>query len=305
MAFNPVYSSNLSTAKIRLIFCRAKFNNRISCNKCGSFHIAKFSHRQFRCQNCWTKQSITTGTWINRTRYPFRFWHEITWCFILGHSANKAHRLLKTPSATQTWYAYQAIRKAILVDSLINKPNFVGTCEVDESYYGGQFKNLRKPVRKAYRQAGLAKRGRGAKYRKQPVFGIYKRNGTVHLDLIKDSSQEELLPKIKKVIAKDSIICSDEHTSYGQLVGLGYVYRVVNHGQQEYVVGQWHVNGIEGFWGLSKTNMHTYKGIRKPNWKYYLKEMEWRYNHRHKKFEQQVLGIIKLLMSKKRPVIIG
>jgi len=289
---------------MRLIFCRAKFNNRISCSNCGSYRIVCHSYRQFRCQNCWTKQSITTATWINKTKYSLRFWYEITWCFVLGHSAHKAHHLLQTRNDTQCWYAYQTIRKTMYADSLINKPNFVGTCEVDESYYGGQFKNLRKSVRKAYREAGLAKRGRGAKYRKQPVFGIYKRNGTVHLDLVKDTGKKELIPKIKKVIAKDSTICSDEHTSYGQLVGLGYIHRVVNHGQQEYVVGDWHVNGMEGFWGLSKTNMHTYKGIRKPNWIYYLKEMEWRYNHRKQSFEQQVVEIIKLLMSKKRPIII-
>ncbi|MBD3286115.1 IS1595 family transposase, partial [candidate division WOR-3 bacterium] len=44
----------------------------------------------------------------------------------------------------------------------------------------------------------------------------------------------------------------------------------------EYVSGKVHVNGMEGFWGLSKTNMNTYKGIRKRNWEYYLKEMEFR-----------------------------
>lgn len=251
------------------------------------------------------KRAITTGTWLNKTKYSFRFWYEIAWCFVLGHSAHKAYRLLEAKNDVQCWYAYQTIRKAMLIDSLINKPNFVGICEVDESYYGGQLKNLRKSVRLTLRESGLAKRGRGAKYRKQPVFGIYKRNGTVYLDLIKDTSKKELLPKIKKVVDKKSIICSDEHTSYSHLIGLGYVHRIVNHGQQEYVVGQWHVNGIEGFWGLSKTNMHTYKGIRKLNWIFYLKEMEWRYNNRKLTFEQQVFKLIKLLMSKKRPIVNG
>jgi len=289
MPFKTIYSNDLSNVKIRLIFCRAKFNKRISCNKCGSYRICKYSQRQFRCQNCWTKFSITSHTWLNRTRWPLRFWYEIAWCFVLGHAAHKAHRVLKTKDSSGCWLAYQAIRKAILSDSLVNRPIFTGTCEIDESYYGGQFKNLRKSTRAAFRAAGLAKRGRGAKNRKQPVFGIYKRNGKVYLDLISDATKTELIPKVKRTIEPGSTVCSDEHTSYAQLVGLGYIHQVVNHGQQEYVVDDWHINGLEGFWGLSKTNMHTYKGIRKLNWIYYLKEMEWRYNHRQLDFENQSL----------------
>jgi len=56
------------------------------------------------------------------------------------------------------------------------------------------------------------------------------------------------------------------------------------------------VNGIESFWGLSKTNMGTNMSIRKKNWKYYLKEMEFRYNHRNLYFAEQIGKIIEVLM---------
>jgi len=64
-------------------------------------------------------------------------------------------------------------------------------------------------------------------------------------------------------------------------------------GKRSYVSGEVHINGIEGFWGLSKMNMGTYKGIKKKNWKYYLKEMEFPYNYRRLIFSEQVS--IKLL----------
>jgi transposase len=223
----------------------------------------------------------------------------MAWCLVLSHAAYKAHQLLKTGNDSSCWLAYQTIRKAVLADSLTNRPRFFGTCEVDESYFGGQFKNLRKSVRAAFRVSGLAKRGRGAKSRKQPVFGIFKRNGQVYLDLVPDTTKAQLTPRIEKTIQPGSRVNSDDHPSYAELVGMGYIHRVVRHGQQEYVVGEDHINGLEGFWGLSKTNMHTYKGIRKPNWIYYLKEMEWRYNYRQLDFEHQVLAVIKLLMSDK------
>lgn len=147
------------------------------------------------------------------------------------------------------------------------------------------------------RKQGLARRGRGAKYTKQPVFGIYKRNGSVFLVPVPDTEKEQLERIIKERIKLKSKIYSDKWKGYSGLVGLGYVHSSVDHGREEYVSGKVHINGMEGFWGLSKTNMHTYKGIKKKNWIYYLKEMEFRYNNRNLNHDQLVEKIIQILMS--------
>ena len=66
------------------------------------------------------------------------------------------------------------VRKALILDV----PDiFSGTVEVDETYMGGQWKNKKKKER-----AKGTKRGRGTK--KQPVFGIYARNGLVWAELV-------------------------------------------------------------------------------------------------------------------------
>ena len=147
------------------------------------------------------------------------------------------------------------------------------------------------------RKQGIAKRGRGAKYTKQPVFGIYKRNGSVFLVPIPDTEKKQLEKIIKEKIEIKSKIHSDKWRGYAGLVGLGYVHSSVDHGKEEYVSGKVHINGMEGFWGLSKTNMHIYKGIKKKNWIYYLKEMEFRYNNRELDHDELVGKIIKILMN--------
>ncbi len=78
---------------------------------------------------------------------------------------------------------------------------------------------------------------------------------------------------------------------------MGYIHRVVGYRREDNT----HRRGsryqrIEGFWAPSLTHMGTYKGIKKKNWKYYLKEMEIRYNYRNLDFGQQVDKIIKILM---------
>lgn len=243
--------------------------------------------------------SLTTDTWLENSRLSLRAWYELVWCFALTHAAHKAGRLLQL-SAKSSWVVYQTIRGALTQQSRQLKEKIAGTIEVDESFYGGLFKNLRKETRLKLRKEGLAKRGRGAKYRKQPVFGIFKRNGEVYLELVAECTKKELETIIEKKIEKDSEIFSDTFTGYNGLVGLGYIHSTVDHGMEIYVDGRVHVNGMEGFWGLSKTNMHTYKGIKKKNWIYYLKEMEFRYNNRRLNFDDLVTKIIGILMTYRR-----
>jgi len=299
MTFSPVFSSKISDQHIRKLFVKKKYGKKVSCSVCKNSKIKWLEKRIFRCQKCWRKGSLTTGTFLEKSKLSLRIWYEVAWCFTLAHSARKASRLLGL-NYKLCWQSYQTMRKSFVQNSLNQKKKITGTVEVDESFYGGLFKNLRKETRWKYRYEGKAKRGRGAIYRKQPVFGIFKRNGEVYLELITRCSKPELQEIIKRKIKKKTEIFSDTFKSYHSLVGLGYVHNTVDHGMEIYVDGRVHINGMEGFWGLSKTNMHTYKGINKKNWILYLKEMEFRYNNRKLNFEQFVIKIIKILMSYKR-----
>ena len=299
MAFRTVFSSKLTDGQIRNIFVKARREKSVSCSRCSGKKILWVSDRRFRCRTCWSFGSITVSTWLERNKLSLRFWYELIWNFALCHAAHKSGKLLRA-DARICWQGYQLIRQAIVQASYRGRKKITGTIELDESFYGGTFKNLRKQVRMELRRLGLNKRGGGAKYRKQPVFGIFKRNGEVYLAPIPEATAKVLSPIITKRVKLGSDIFSDTGTWYNGLVGLGYVHRTVDHGKQEYVDGKVHINGLEGFWGLSKTNMHTYKGIRKKNWLLYLKEMEFRYNNRHMSFDELTEKIMTILMTYRR-----
>lgn len=303
MVIKTVYSSQLSDIGIRNLFRKCKVNQKLTCSKCKSTLLTGFDQRRYRCKKCWNKVSVTADTWIGASRLPLRFWYEIVWCFVLTHSAHKASRLLGAEYKS-VWSTYQIIRKAFYFESKLRKKKITGTIELDESFFGGTFKNLRKSIRMELRRMGLNKRGGGAKYRKQPVFGIFKRNGEVYLEPIPEATAKVLVPIIKRRIKLSSKVFSDTATPYAGLVGLGYIHKTVDHGKEEYVDGEIHINGLEGFWGLSKTNMHTYKGIKKKNWILYLKEMEFRYNNRRANFDEIVAKIIGILISYKKEVFV-
>ncbi|MDR1145149.1 MAG: IS1595 family transposase [Verrucomicrobiales bacterium] len=142
-----------------------------------------------------------------------------------------------------------------------------GEIEVDESYFG------------ARRVRG--KRGRGAAG-KTIVFGLKKRGDKVYTQIVKNCSAAELVPIIRRLAPIDAVLYSDEWKSYDGLVNVGYQqhYRV-KHQDEVFVNGKVHINGIENFWGIAKTRLAKFRGLPASQFYLYLKETEFRFNHRH------------------------
>ena len=293
-------SNDLGSQKIRSLFLVRRFGKYPTCPRCNSDRIYRTDSEGFRCRKCWSFFGLRTGTFLAKKRIPLRLWYEIAYGFATSQPAYRLQKILKVEDYRTIYGGYNTIREALVQNSQkeFGELKFTGTTEVDESYYGGKFRNLRKEIRWRFRRLGLAKSGRGAKFRKQPVFGIYQRNGKIYLELIPDAQKKILEKIIRKRIEEGGEVFSDKHTGYKGLVGLGYDHQTVNHGKEEYTNGRIHINGMEGFWGLSKTNMQSYKGIRKKNWKKYLKEMEFRYNYRSLEYDNLTLKIIEVLCQK-------
>lgn len=166
-------------------------------------------------------------------------------------------------------------RMAIVCES---ETSLAGEIEVDESYFG------------ARRIKG--KRGRGA-YGKTIVFGLFKRNGKVYTEIVPDASKKTLQGIIRGRIAIESVIHTDLWRGYNGLVDMGYKKHFrVNHSKDEFVSGQSHINGIEGFWGLAKTRLVKFKGMHKNTFYLHLKECEFRYNNRNQNMYKLLLKLI-------------
>lgn len=168
------------------------------------------------------------------------------------------------------------IRQAIAQHCQRESP-FSGEVELDESYFG------------ARRVRG--KRGRGARG-KTIVFGIYKRNGRVYTEIIPNCKKAGIQAIIRGKVDLTSTIHTDGFRSYDGIVHMGYRkhYRV-QHGKDEFVRGNSHINGIEGFWGLAKTRLVKFKGMSRSTFYLHLKECEWRFNHRNEDLYQLLLKI--------------
>lgn len=174
------------------------------------------------------------------------------------------------------------LRERIIIICERSSP-FSGEIEVDESYFGPR------------RVRGV--RGRGAK-KKTPVFGILERGGKVYTEIVPDCTKSTLRAIIRRKVALDSIIHSDGWGGYNGLVDMGYKkhYRI-RRSHNEFARGKYHINGIESFWSYAKKRLAKYHGIAKGTFLLYLKECEFRFNHRN----DDMYGIL-LDECRKRPL---
>lgn len=159
---------------------------------------------------------------------------------------------------------YGFFRELIYEAEMANTDTLVfdGVIEADEALFGGR---------------AHGKRGWGAGG-KVCVFGIYKRNGKVRVFPVSNRKAETLLPLIEAHTAVGSLYYTDDYHAYASLAVRGC--HVVVQKEKGIPKGRDHVNGIEGFWSYAKHWLYQYRGVPKHRFHLYLKEIEWRYNHR-------------------------
>ena len=202
---------------------------------------------------------------------------QILKLFVLDLNASQISELTKLNRNTINRYLKE-IRSKIAYFCDQQSP-FLGEVEVDESFFG---------LRRA-----KGKRGRGAS-NKTIVFGIFQRNGKVYTEIVPNCSKTTLQGIIRGKVSLDSVIHSDGWRGYQGLVDVGYKkhFRVAHH-KNEFVNGKKHINGIEGFWGFSKTRLSKFKGMSKSTFNLHLKECEFRYNFRNENSYKILLKLIR------------
>jgi transposase len=97
--------------------------------------------------------------------------------------------------------------------------------------------------------------------------------------MIEDAKSQTLLGIIRDRIQPDSIVYIDSFRSYDVLDVSEFHHVRINH-SEKFAEEKNHINGIENFWNQAKRHMRRYNGIPKAHFFLFLKECEWRFNHR-------------------------
>ncbi len=252
------------TGKRNIFSCATNFLQGRKCIFCGSFKVNKTSRGYVKCRGCGRQKSLK------------RLRSEIA--ILMGfYQQQPAYRLALDLAVDVKVVSriYQRLRQALYHVSELEGAKLSGEIELDESYFGGRRKGTR---------------GRGASG-KSIVFGLLEREGRVYTKIVENVSAETLLQHIAARTRKGSVYFTDAFRGYQSLKRYGKHHVVSHHKQFVAKRTKNHINGIEGFWSYAKHILYNYRGISKYHFPMYLKEVEYRFNHRGENLFKHFLNI--------------
>jgi len=232
----------------------------------------KFINKRYRCKSTGKYFNVLTGTLFDNTKVPLQKWFLAIWLITShkkGISSLQLHRDLRVTQKT-AWFMAQRIRKCLdhTGDLLLEN-----TVEIDEVYIGGKNKNR-------HRSKWTKKNTRHGLSEKAPVIGMLERGGKIIAMPVSDTGVCSLMEKVTSCVDIESTIYTDSHVGYRNLKH-DYTHEVISHNKGQYVRGDCHTNGIEGFWGLLKRSIQgIYHWTSVKYLKGYVDEMVFRYNSR-------------------------
>lgn len=272
--------------KIKKWHAKSSNDRHHICPKCKvRTKLYKLSDGRRKCKKCGKKFVVKS----KRKDKKLKQLADIIVGFCLDFSALKTAKLFNH-RYSDVLKMYNQIRMVLTSESM-GMDKLQGIVEADESYFGG----INRKRNRKYRKQHVG-RGRGSD--KAPVFGIRERKGNVFIDLLPNLSEETIEGIITKKVIVGSTVMTDEFTSYKGLIYKGYIHRFVEHGKEEYKKGNVHINGMENFWNWAKEHMIKFHGVFRHNLFIYLKEMEWKFNHRQLSPNDKGILLAKLLNKK-------
>jgi len=145
------------------------------------------------------------------------------------------------------------------------------------------------------------KRNASISNNKIPVIGILRKDGMVRVKCIRYDDVEFRLQKINKNNKIESIGHDTRFKNYDYLMCCDYKSLKVSRGRSS-SNSKCSMNGLENFLSFARERLLKFHGISRERFLLYMKEMEFRYNHRHDDlfilFAQNLCTLLSFQMSK-------
>ncbi len=307
-------------------FEQTRWKKSLHCAYCLSININnRSSDGRFNCKDCKYTFSVTTGTYLHRTRIPLK-----TWLFAFGvvADAKKGLSALQLQrnlglSYKTAFKMYHTIRDIMSEEKI--KP-LSDVIEMDETYVGGKPRkpNIKKPLTKegkeylvnrtqevtalGYNLSALkgntakvdldTKRGRGSQ-KLIPVTGIVQRDGAVVAEVMDSLGAKKLEALVKKhVDLADTLLITDTYKGYAKMKKI-IEHIKIDHSKL-YSYDGVNTNSIESFWSIVERGIiGQYHHVSLKYLPKYIVEFCFKYNNRN--YDDMFETLVKASMGVKIP----
>ncbi len=262
------------------------------CPRCQSKEYRFIKTRSlWECKGCRKQYSVKVGTIFEDSPISLDKWLCAIWMIVNAKNGVSSYEIARGLGVTQksAWFMMHRIRLALQKGSIDRK--LMGDVEVDETYIGGNARNMHKDKRlKMLRNEGS--------FRKAVVIGMLERKGEVRTAMLNRASGKLIEEAIREHVVPGSNLYSDEANAYVK-VGRDYAHNVINHAET-YVEGNVHTNSIESFWSLLKRGIKgTYVSVEPFHLFRYLDEQSFRFNTRKDNDQGRFMSAVASIAGKR------
>ena len=233
------------------------------------------TQKRWKCRKCRKQFSVKVGSIFEDSPISLTKWLPALWMLTNCKNGISSYEIAGDLGVTQktAWFMLQRLR-LVLRNKNAEKMGGNGPVEVDETFVGGNLKNMHQDKKVRYQK-------RGGSHGKAIVMGMLERETRqVRAQVIPNVKRETLQNEILNQIESGATIYTDRYTGYDNLAEKEFVHETVNH-LDEYVRGQVHTQGIENFWSLLKRGLKgTYVAVEPFHLDRYVDEQLFRYNNR-------------------------
>lgn len=262
------------------------------CPRCQSAeHRFIKTRSMWVCKGCQKQYSVRVGTIFEDSPIGLDKWMCAMWMIVNAKNGISSYEIARSLGVTQktAWFMMHRIRLVLQNGSMDRK--LMGDVEADETYIGGEARNMHKDKRmKMLRNEGS--------FRKAVVIGMLERKGEVRTAVLNRASGKLIEQAVREHVVSGSTLFSDQAPAYVK-VGRDYAHNVINHAET-YVRGNVHTNSIENFWSLLKRGIKgTYVSVEPFHLFRYLDEQSFRFNTRKDNDQGRFMSALSMIQGKR------
>lgn len=194
----------------------------VVCPKCGCVHhYWKQDKECFECKQCGYRQSLRANTIMHGSQLPFQYWYiaiHLLSSTKKGISALELQRQLGHKNYNPVWALMHKLR--IAMGKRDDKYKLAGMIELDEGFFTTEVpeEEKDKPLKRgrgSQRKAKVLVMAESAPVTETPKYGNKPTKvGHIKMLVIDDLKSKTIDGKVKLYVDKDTIIKSDDSTSY-------------------------------------------------------------------------------------------
>lgn len=258
-----------------------RFAHDKKCPHCASIAIIKnglhHNRQRFLCKDCHKTFGETTNTVLCSTKKEIGQWIKFAWCMVRGFSLERCHSEVEISTRTAFFWRH----KILFAISKILKNDMVdGVVEADETYFLESAKGKRdidwKKLGRTPRKRGGKAEKRGISDEQVCVICSLDRMGNILSDATGKSrpKQTDIERFFDGRLAKDSILCTDDHNSYKAFArNKGIQIKQIPTGKHK--IGLYHIQHVNSYHSHLKGWMKRFNGVATKYLNNYLNWYKW------------------------------